>query len=85
MSQWGTAFGTGTATGTTFQLQMVPAVCQVCSDPANVSMKRAVLVDILEEVRKITHPDVCSHKKANEVTAKVNACLTEIRLDKAKP
>jgi hypothetical protein len=58
------------------------APCPVCTAPENIVMQVAKLIDLLEDARKITHPDVCDNEKATDVTARINAFITEVRLRK---
>jgi hypothetical protein len=53
--------------------------CQRCSHPDAAVVSRANLVALLEEARKLTHPDVCTAEAATAVTARINATLDTLK------
>lgn len=53
--------------------------CATCTDARLALVNRERLVKLLEEARKLTHPDICSNPKATHVTAEINSCLDAIR------
>lgn len=71
---WGTGSPYGNVT-----FQMVQPRCQVCTHPDNVVLKRGAVEKMLKDARVLTHPDHNAHPKAQEVTARLNACLAEIK------
>jgi hypothetical protein len=71
-------FGSG---GIVFQFE--PRPCPRCSQPGAVVMKGPEVAKLLEDVRKLVHPDVCSSPRATAVTARLNAILDELRRQQA--
>lgn len=69
-------FGTGNATITFY---VTPQPCPRCSHPDAIVMKRSKLLKLLEDTRRLTHPDVCASERATEITALINSCIDELR------
>ena len=63
---------------TNVQFYATTAICQRCGHPDTVVMKRAALRSLLEDARKLTHPDINGSAQANRVTALINAALSEL-------
>jgi hypothetical protein len=64
----------------TFYFTGMQVQCQRCSHPDAAVVSRTNLVALLEEARKLTHPDVCTAEAANAVTARINATLDSLKL-----
>lgn len=51
----------------------------VGQDPREVTLPRAELLDLLEDCRRLCHPDVNPHARAGEITVALNKLIADLR------